>query len=335
MTNYRIDYQPQLVEEAVLLAMSGHEDEHLFRWERDQVYERFEEAEAREAAFQHVHRSWFEILGMGEPLQACLDTWPILREATERCLVMKARAPKEAGAELYCAAENAAPGNRTSPVILIQITPGLLTQPAACLAFLRHESLHVVDMLDPHFEYVPDLPKSNAGPAHDQLLQNRYAVLWDIIIDGRLHQRGWLSPAAREKHFADFKRAFQGEAENVAQTSCLRAGMPALPSAAIEVLSDAEAALAQKFADFFDHNSHTHGELLAFAQHPEKWLQPDRAMSSSPARCGLCHFPTSLLLAPHELRVEVKREIQIHFPAWQEAEPVCRQCVDLYEARLV
>ncbi|MEK7728503.1 MAG: hypothetical protein AAB354_08825, partial [candidate division KSB1 bacterium] len=162
------------------------------------------------------------------------------------------------------------------------------------------------DMLDPRFEYVPDLPKSNAGPAHDQLLQNRYAVLWDIIIDGRLQQRGWLPPTTREKHLVNFKRAFQGSEEG----------------------------LAQRFADFFDHNSHTHSELVAFAQHPGNWLRPDTETTSASGRCALCHFPTVELLAPRELRAEVKHEIQIHFPAWREAEPVCRQCADLYEARL-
>ncbi len=301
MQPYRIDYQPQLVEEAVLLAMRGHEDEGLFRWERDQIYERFE-AEEREAAFQQVHRSWFEILKLQQPLLECFETWPILREASSRCMVMKARAPKEAGAELYRDSAHA----NAEQIILIQITPALLTQPSACLAFLRHELLHVVDMLDPHFAYAPDLPKSNAGPAHDQLLQNRYAVLWDIIIDGRLHQRGWLPLSVREKHFANFRRAFQGE----------------------------EKSLAQKFSDFFDRNSHTHHELLAFAQHPEQWLQPDRAMSSSPSRCGLCHFPTVELLAPLELRAEVRREIQTHFPDWRAAAPICRQCADLYESRV-
>ncbi len=299
--NYRIDYQPQLIEETVMLAMRGHEDERLFRWERDQIYERFE-AEERETAFQQVHRSWFEILKLQQPLLECFETWPILREASSRCMVLKARAPKEAGAELYRdAAQTAA-----EQIILIQITPALLTQLSAGLAFFRHELLHIVDMLDPRFEYVPDLPKSNAGPAHDQLLQSRYTVLWDITIDGRLHQRGWLPPSSREKHFTHFKRAFPGEAEK----------------------------LAQSFADFFDHNSHTHRELLAFAQQPERWLQPHAVSPSTSSRCALCHFPTFQLLSAEELREEITREIQTYFPAWHKSQPICRQCVDLYEARL-
>lgn len=305
MTNYRIDYQPQLVEEAVLLAMRGHDDEHLFRYERNQIYERFPPDE-RETAFQGLHRSWFDILKMNQPLSECFEHWPLLREATQRCLVMKARSPKETGAELYRACESFAHGERPQQTILLQLTPVLLTQPEALLAFLRHELLHVVDMLDPHFEYAPQLPRSDAGPAHDHLLQNRYAVLWDVTIDGRLHQRGWLPSAARAKRFADFKRVFQGSEEG----------------------------LARCFAGFFEHNSHTHRELVAFAQHPEKWLQPSAATSSAPSRCALCRFPTFQLLAAEKLRMEVRREIQKQSPAWHETEPICRQCADLYEARL-
>lgn len=306
MQPYRIDYQPQLVEEAVLLAMRGHEDEHLFRYERNQVYERFP-ADERETAFQQLHQSWFDILKMNRPLLQCLDTWPLLREATQQCLVMKARAPKEAGAELYRAAESRAHGEYPPQTILIQLAAQTLTQPEAALVFFRHELLHIADMLDPRFEYAPNFPKSDAGPAHDHLLQNRYAVLWDVIIDGRLHQRGWAAPVAREKHFENFKRVFSGPEEKITKV----------------------------FEHFFERNSHTHHELIAFAQRPEKWLQSGAAVSSARSRCALCSFPTVQLLAAEELRAEVRREIQAQFPAWHEAAPICRQCADLYEARLV
>lgn len=306
MQHYRIDYQPQLIEEAVLLAMSGHEDEHVFRWERDQIYESFE-PDARDAAFQQVHRSWFDILQMGKPLQACFDTWPILREVTQRCLVMKARSPKDAGAELYRTNERAGRDQRASQIILMQITPALFTRPAACLAFLRHESLHVADMLDPHFEYAPDLPKSNAGPAHDQLLQSRYTVLWDITIDGRLYLRGWLPATMREKHFAKFQRVFPGSEEK----------------------------LAESFAHFFDRNSHTHPELLAFAQNPEQQSAAESIEAACKSRCAVCRFPVYQLLDPQELQAAVIAEIQKHHPDWNHTKFICTQCADLYEARVL
>lgn len=303
--SYRIEYQPQLIEEAVLLAMRGHADERLFRQQRNQIYERID-SEEREAAFQRLHRNWFDILKMNRPLSDCLSLWPILHEATQHCLVMKARAPKEMGAELYRTSETLTHDECHSLTILLQVTPALLTLPEALLAFLRHELLHVVDMLDPRFAYAPNFPKSDAGPAYDHLLQNRYAVLWDLIIDGRLHQRGWLPPAARERHFAAFKRAFQGAEEN----------------------------LARMFAHFFDHNSHTHHELVAFAQYPEQWLTMKGPEVSRKGRCAICHFPMFQLLDPQTLTAEVAAEIQKQNPSWNLTQFICRQCADLYAARV-
>jgi hypothetical protein len=41
------------------------------------------------------------------------------------------------------------------------------------------------------------------------------------------------------------------------------------------------------------------------------------------------------LIEPSKLRADLVSRIQEHFPAWNGTEPVCRQCVDLYEARIL
>jgi hypothetical protein len=130
-------------------------------------------------------------------------------------------------------------------------------------------------------------------------------VLWDIIIDGRLHQSGWLPASVREKHFANFKRTFQGSEEK----------------------------LTQAFSYFFGQNSHTHHELVEFAQHPEKWLAGEKAETSSKGRCALCHFPTFQLIDPSELRAELIVKIQAYHLVWNGIAFICQQCADLYEAR--
>ena len=140
----------------------------------------------------------------------------------------------------------------------------------------------------------------------DSLYAEGKNVLWDITIDGRLHQRGWLPPATREKHFASFKRAFQGSDEKLAKT----------------------------FAHFFDQNSHTHRELVEFAQHPEKRLAGETVEASSKGRCAICHFPTFQLLNPSVLSADLIAKIQEHFPMWNTSQFICQQCVDLFEARL-
>jgi len=236
--DFHIEFQPQLIEDAVARVMADHSTASRFWQEREQLYENTD-GEAREAAFRNFYESWFNRLGLIAPLQQTFELWPILVTATSRCLLIRARAQKHLGAELYITAEEPGMTARERRTIVAQLTPELLAQPQLFFEFLRHEFLHLVDMLDPHFGYEPDFPKTDAGPAYDHFLQGRYSVLWDIIIDGRLAQHGWLPSAAREKHFANFKRTFQGEEEKLSRT----------------------------FAHFFDQNSHTHGELVEFARH--------------------------------------------------------------------
>jgi len=303
--DYRLEFQPQLIEEAVARVMASHAEAGSFWQEREQLYENAD-GEAREAAFRNFYESWFNRLGLIAPLQQVFELWPILTTATSRCLLIRARAKKQVGAELYITVAEPGMTARERRTLVVQLTPELLAQPQLFLEFLRHEFLHLVDMLDPHFGYEPNFPQSDAGPAYDHFLQSRYSVLWDMTIDGRLQRQGWLSSTAREKHFALFKRAFQGSEEK----------------------------LSEVFSFFFDHNSHTHRELMEFAQHPEKWLAGEMMKSSSKGRCAICHFPTFQLINPSELRANLVSKIQAHFPAWNGTEPVCQQCVDLYEARV-
>ncbi len=303
--DYRIEFQPQLIEEAVARVMADHADAGLFWQEREQLYENID-GEVREAAFRNFYESWFNRLGLIAPLRQIFELWPTLTAATSRCLLIRARAKKHLGAELYITAEEPCTKARERRTIVVQLTPELLSQPKLFLEFLHHEFLHLVDMLDPHFGYEPNFPKSEAGPAYDHFLQSRYAVLWDVTIDGRLHQRGWLPPTVREKHFVNFKRTFQG----------------------------AEDKLEKTFAHFFDQNSHTHRELVEFAQHPEKWLAGETVEASSKGRCTICCFPTFQLIDPSELSAELIAKIHEHYPEWNTAQLICRQCADLYEARI-
>lgn len=303
-SDFRIEFQPQLHEDAVLRAITRHPEEKLFWRERNRLYE-LGESEGREQAFQRLHEQWFQRLGLANPLRQVIDFWPILTEATSRCLLLKARSHKSLGAELYLAPAPSEAEMRARRTIVVQLTPELLARSDALLQFLRHEFLHLVDMLDPQFGYTPDFPKTEDGPAHDHFLQSRYRVLWDITIDGRLQRQAWLPPGTRAHHFALFKRAFPGE----------------------------ETKLAETFAFFYDQDSHTHRELVEFAQHPENWLVTETEIPSK-GRCAICRFPTFHLIDPATgLPVYVAAIIQANFPGWNLHQPICRQCADLYETK--
>ena len=303
-TPYRIEYQPQLIEDAVLCAIAGHPEENTFRKERDELYECADD-DTREIAFQDMHQRWFSHLELGSPVGQIFELWPILVASTHRCLLLKARSKKGIGAELYVAPEESVQSESEQRTIIIQLTPELLCQSRRLLDFLRYELLHIVDMLDPNFGYEPDFPETPAGPSYDHFLQRRYTVLWDAIIDGRLYQKSWLPPSVREKHWTIFKGVFP----------------------------EPEKELARMFTYFFDQGPHTHHELMSFAQNPEKWIGTTPEASTK-GPCALCHFPAFHLINPVQLPADLLAKIHQEYPAWSATEPICQQCVDLFDSRL-
>ena len=52
------------------------------------------------------------------------------------------------------------------------------------------------------------LPKAEGGPTYDTLITNRYRVLWDVTIAGRMLRRGWCAAAVRDQEFNNFHHAF-------------------------------------------------------------------------------------------------------------------------------
>ena len=185
----------------------------------------------------------------------------------------------------------------------ILLRPESLLDPAALLPFLRRELYHIADMLDPEFGYEPSLPPAEGGPTHDRLLKERYRVLWDTIIDGRMARRGWASESARTERLRDFTRVFPVSGETTAQV----------------------------FGHFFDQDNHTHAEIAAFVLAPRAAFQKPGASSLAGSRCPLCGFPTYAFRAePDKLAATVLDQIRIDFPKWDSSQGLCAQCADVY-----
>jgi len=302
--SYRIEYQPQLVEEAVLRAIDGHTDGNIFRKERNDLY-RMQDEKAREEAFQTLHQCWFEHIGLHEPLKEVLSCWPILRTDTHRCLLVKAPSKKEVGAELFVAENHAGGSEGEIRSIVIRLTAELLIQSEQGIHFLRRELLHVVDMLAPKFGYESNLPKSDIGPTYDRLLQERYRILWDLTIDGRLQRMNFLPASVKDRHWKIFKNTFPGPGQD----------------------------LERVFNFFFGNVSPKHQDLLSFSLAPETWFIHGNLESKSKGICPLCHFPSHYLMDAKGLSVAIIDEIKKEHTNWSTAQPICQQCCDLYESR--
>lgn len=304
-TRFYVKYDPRLVEEAVLSSLAGHAEEARFRRERDRIYELTNE-ENRETRFRELHSRWFARLRLGRSIIEALEEQEGLLRQVRRCYVMSAVSSPEEGADLHdwlgvARAEDAQPA-----VILIRISVRRLLATSDLRPWLRHELMHVADMLDPGFGYERWVPSSELGPAYGNLLRDRYRVMWDVWIDGRLHRRGWLPDEAREKRLAEFMATFR-----------------MLGSQA-----------AEEFQRLFESKVQTHGGLMALAQTPSGQEAPTSECVSQARICSLCRFPSFRLLSGiTHLSEETLGEIRADFPNWQPEQGLCGQCADLYRTR--
>ena len=294
-------FDPGLVEETVFLALRGHLLLAAFQKGRDELY-RLQDLEERDRGFREFHGTWFSRLNLAAPIQRALNEEPALISLVNCCIVARSLTRQEEGAELFVNSEEetAAPQQR---VVRMLLTPESFLAPTALLTFLRHELLHIMDMLDPRFGYERHLPAVEGGPTHEGLVKDRYRVLWDATIDGRLVRRGWLPPTTRAQHLLSFMRAF--------------------PMFGAEV--------DQVVQRFFADGPYTHAELMAFACAPggaELSVQ-----TSAGGKCFLCGFSTYAFEPdPNLLPAEVIQQIIADFPRWQPSLGLCAQCADLYRA---
>jgi hypothetical protein len=291
-------FDPGFVESAVFFAVHDRPEERIYQRERSRIYG-IVDSEQREAAFHDFDARWFTRLSLPLPIEQAFAEAPTILASLGHCLIAGAPEKKLEGAELFVPPDT----KLEKPAACILLRPESLLDAERLLAFLRHELLHLSDMLDPGFAYEPALPAAEGGPTHDRLLKDRYRVLWDATIDGRMVRRGWLAAAARAERLEEFARAF-----------------PMLGAATNNL-----------FESFFDGDGHTHGELVAFATHRPNGFE-DRPAPGS--RCPLCGFPTYDFEAKAEnLPENVIAAIAGDFPSWRPSRGLCAQCADLYRAR--
>jgi hypothetical protein len=253
----------------------------------------------REAQFQRLALHWFTRFGLRERLEGIIHQHASFASSVATGRIVRAVKGSAEGADLVDVTARESPGSR--PMLVVRLRPESLLAPEPLAAFLRHELMHIRDMLDPAFGYDRTPPQSDAGPSADNLLRDRYRVLWDVTIDGRLAQASPGRPQVRDLRWREFKRAF--------------------------------AALGDGCADAFDHwwnlPHPTHAALLAFATAP-----PGAAFGHGTGRCPICQFPVaSLDPRVATLPEHVVRALQAEHGSWQREHGICSQCVDLYGAR--
>jgi len=297
----QLRYDEDFIEAAVFLCASGRRKGvpslqiARFHREREKLYAILDPDE-RNAAFFKLHLDWFREWGLEQPLTDLFKEFPLVREQLGVLAVRKTAGKNDEGAELYV---NEA-AQRTG---MLALRLERLVNDAPLRNYLRHEFTHLHDMLNPAFGYSPalDLPGLNA--AQKRIALERYRLLWDITIDGRLSAAGHAPMQVREQHAAAFARGYSFWPEQ-RQT--------------------------ETFNSLWECRAPRHTDFLALIADPRGLRNAHRPEPG--ASCPLCDFPTFTWADSEALRPEIAVRVTAEFPAWSSEQGLCGRCLETYQA---
>jgi hypothetical protein len=292
-------YEDDFLEAAVFVVSRSRSSLQLRRYhrERERLYLVLDPDDRNDAFFK-LHLDWFREWALEQELIRTLDEFPLVRANLNALVFRSARATKDEGAELYVNREHAHSG-------VVAFRPERFAHVDGLKKFLRHEFTHLHDMLDPAFGYSPTLPSQRQNAAQQRLTRERYRLLWDITIDGRLAGRlrneSTSSSERSARYQAEFNRAFGFWPESRRK---------------------------DVFDGLWNDRTPHHSDLLALAADPRGINAVHEPAPGAP--CPLCGFST-FNWAAEEALANAANGIRSEFPDWSPQQGACRRCVDIYK----
>lgn len=296
----QLRYDEDFIEAAAFLCASGRRKGvpslqiARFHREREKLYNILEPDE-RNTAFFNLHLDWFREWGLEKLLTDRFKEFPLLPEKLSVLAVRQTRGKNDEGAELYVNET----GRRSA---ILALRPESFECDAALRDYVCHEFTHLSDMLDPGFGYAPALDLPGLNGAQQRLARERYRLLWDITIDGRLTAAGHTPMAAREQHAAMFTRGYSF--------------WPAEKQTEV-------------FDSLWGNASPRHAEFLALIADPRGLRAAHRPVPGG--SCPLCDFPTFTWADAEALPPEITARVLAEFPAWTPEQGLCGRCLETYE----
>ena len=297
----QLRYDEDFIEAAAFLCASGRRKGvpslqiARFQRERETLYAILD-ADERNTAFFKLHLDWFREWGLERLITDLLKEFPLLSRRLRVLAVRKTRNKNDEGAELYVNET----GQRNA---ILALRPESFERDAALRDYVRHEFTHLSDMLDPAFGYAPTLDLPGLNGAQQRLARERYRLLWDITIDGRLVAAGHTPMAAQEKHAAAFARGYSFWPQDRQH---------------------------ETFIALWQNPTPRHVEFLALIADPRGLREAHRPAPG--ASCPLCEFPTFTWADADALLPEISERIKAEFPIWSSEQGLCGRCLETYQA---
>ena len=303
-------YDPYVVEEIVfskLREIEGSGNMELYEQYHnlsDRIYE-FDDEDERSDGFVELNKEFFNTLGFSEVVRGVVDEFPEFHEKIEEIHIRKPTTMIEVGSDLVDERRKA----------VIRLFPEQFMDITHLRKFIRHELMHVVDMLGEKFGYKEG--KLARLPVEETIVREKYKLFWDIFIDSRLEKRGKETVRSKDERFGEFEKLY--------------ARLPADGKKAVfeglwkeeNLTHDKAVELAKDFTKLVAVYG---GTLQEGVKEAKKVLIP-----GSP--CPLCSFPTFNWLDTASLDEQIIRLIKADFPDWQIDDGICDRCAECYTVR--
>ena len=190
----KIEVDPFLLDEIVFYGIRELESigENMslynrYQNERDLLYDY--PYEKQNKAFYELNVNFFSLLGHSDFLFKIVNEFPVLLKKVGLISFIKAQKRVEEGADLFFQTDNGMDGCNSVTTLVFKILPEKFLNKTSLKRFFRCEFLHMQDMLDDNFGYIPSLNIDDQTMMRSKLIQDRYRVLWQGYVDARLSER--------------------------------------------------------------------------------------------------------------------------------------------------
>jgi hypothetical protein len=200
----QLKFDSSFVEEAVFLTVKGKgaSDRFVktFHRDRERMYQTQLPAQERDRQFMAFYETHFHELGLRQIFEQLILEFPRVCQPAILVFMKRVWSKQEEEVELYVQ------GELKTVYIGLQVTR--ICDREFLKKFLTHELTRVSDMLDPRFQYSPFPDLGGASEIEDNLVRERFRILWDIYIKGRLRKKGYSSEDSEEDQMSILKRGF-------------------------------------------------------------------------------------------------------------------------------
>ncbi len=310
-----IVYDQQLVDDIVYKGLAKQEASgdlalyNEYHEKRDAIYEMEEESRPRK--FRELDNDFFIRLGCDVYMKELFDEYLDIQEKIESVHVRRATTKQNEGSNVVDEGRK----------VIIRLYPEIFIEGINEIRrVIRHELMHVSDMMNSKFEYDVN-EEFSPSPMEERIMRDRYRLFWDISVDGRLVNKGLETTATREERKREFDSFFSKipeESRELIFTKMWEAEEPMTHNMMVELSKDTNKVLA----------------LAAGSRSVDELVEETKELGPLPGTtCPLCGFPSFDWVEEVAKDEEIAKVINEDFPDWKQQDGVCSRCAEYYKIK--